>query len=266
MPNNGDISDELKLLDQERIAAFARRDAKEFARLCDELGCPPEDEDLYQRGMAEIMEENKAARADITNYMDQGHLYSEELRIWVSMDKLDVKERYRLFLQETKDMCNALKIDLELKKTLIKRYFSQFRPGGDHDLERESMKKPGNIGFIFDKLVASAEKTTKKQINEAPQPTRSTNEAIDSLGVDRRYLLFLEKAKERKSSTYDEEIGQKKDLIMTHFPSFRAGKINDVNRMSDRNVRRKFKKLVSKAKEVRKEMITLAKRAKQAGG
>jgi hypothetical protein len=132
MPN--DKASELSELEKKRKNALAKYDARAYASLCDELGNSPEDEELYEQGMKEIIEEKKGG--------------------------IELLEKYSNLL---KDSCNidlaAHEENTETKKTLLRRYFKEFMPGGINDLDRMSSE---DIGDRFKTMVLKAAKSKKE--------------------------------------------------------------------------------------------------------
>ena len=130
---------EIEDLEEKRLDAFSGRNALEYTTLCNKLGLEPEDTDLYDQGMAELIFQK-----------DKKSGLEEKLKITNELN----------FIEESKYINNVdWSADTDIKKELMEKYFPErFGPEEVQDLEievRKGIKKygPGEIGKIFDSLV-----------------------------------------------------------------------------------------------------------------
>ena len=120
-----------KDLEEQRLDALSGRNIIKYATLCNELGLEPEDEPLYQEGLAElIFQKNK--KSDL----------EEKLKITNELN----------FINESYDVNHQdWSADTDIKKELMGEYFPErFGPGEKQDIKPY---KPGAVGKIFSELV-----------------------------------------------------------------------------------------------------------------
>lgn len=117
-------------LDKERIEALQRQDALNYCTLCEQLGIPPEDSELYNRGNLEIQLQQKE-ESDLLNFI-------EEMQV------------IRPFLGEARRYPINIFKGTEEKRALLIKYFPKFGPNGKQNIENYSQAK---IGELFNKVV-----------------------------------------------------------------------------------------------------------------
>ena len=128
----------LKSKEPKRIRALENYDPLEYARLCDELGVDPEDEDLYARGQLELAIEQ------------------EEI---AELKNLAKKQKYINFYKEVCDR-NIPVSDWdawpETKSDLLAKYFpGRFGQCGSQNINKYTNKQ---VGKLFENLVKYSKK------------------------------------------------------------------------------------------------------------
>ena len=118
-------------LEDKRLGAFHSRDALKYMTLCDKLGIKPEDDYLYQEGLAELIFQK-----------DKKSGLEEKLKITNELN----------FIEKTEYINNVdWSADTDIKKELMGGYFPEkFGPGEKQDIQPY---KPSAVGKIFSELV-----------------------------------------------------------------------------------------------------------------
>ena len=148
---------EIELLDKQRVDAFARLDAREYARLCDAIGVDPEDRELYKDGVAMLSQEKE--QKDIKEVREKHREFARTLA------RSMPNSGYERFLAETKER----KIDISdlysgtaQKRSLLFKFFPEyFKPGKSMDLR---FRRDHSIGTIFRRMANYAKRRMRTQL------------------------------------------------------------------------------------------------------
>ena len=141
------LQERARKLDTLRSRYIAEQDSVKYASLCLENGIEPEDQNLYEEGLAWLVHEEENKPPSTTDAKQQN----------TSSGSSD-NDNARQFYNIAKNYNPRIGADTGMKERLMKQYFKKFQHGGSQDL---SEYKNTSIGAVFNKLVNSYAKKFK---------------------------------------------------------------------------------------------------------
>ena len=155
---------EIELLDKQRVDAFARLDAREYARLCDVIGVEPEDRGLYKDGSAILNQEYE--QKEIKELREKHREFERTLARKIP------NSRYQRFIAEAGERnvdISEPNLDTAQKRSLLLKFFPEdFGPGKSRDLRSRGAHA---IGTVFRGVLDYARRRMREQRQERKMET-----------------------------------------------------------------------------------------------
>jgi hypothetical protein len=146
------MHDDLAELEQRKLDALSKQDAREYARCIIRLGQDPEYQDLYNDGMALIEQD------DIAELKEKHNVFVRTLAREIPNNV------YRKFLDETKErkinVPNLFADTVQKRSLLFKHFHNDFAPDKPRDLR---FRGPMAVGTMFKGVFDYAKKRMKEQ-------------------------------------------------------------------------------------------------------